>query len=93
MFLGLVLMAVCHNVQTYCAAQVVYWIGMNGIDYIQNVFIADTAIMQNRNIYIALTGLPYVVNTFVCGSSISHTTNANTPIFRRVPLLARLTSR
>jgi hypothetical protein len=86
-------MAVCHNVETYCAAQVLYWIGMNGIDYIQNVFIADTAIMENRLIYIALTGLPYVVNTFVSGASRLHTTKANVPIFRRVLLLARPTSR
>jgi hypothetical protein len=64
-------MAACQNVSTFCAAQVFYWVGMNGIDYIQNVFIADTSVMQNRLIWIALTGLPYVVNTFVSNVSLS----------------------
>ncbi|KAF1839176.1 siderophore iron transporter mirB [Decorospora gaudefroyi] len=70
--LALVLMAVCQNVQTFCAAQVFYWAGMNGIDYVQNIFIADTSLMQNRLIWMALTGLPYVVNTFA-GPSLGET--------------------
>jgi len=37
---------------------------MNGIDYIFNVFIADTSLLQNRLIWIALTGTPYICNTF-----------------------------
>jgi hypothetical protein len=68
---ALVLMAACQNVSTFCAAQVFYWVGMNGIDYIQNVFIADTSVMQNRLIWIALTGLPYIVNTFVSNVFLS----------------------
>jgi len=63
--LALILMALCRNVQTFCAAQVIYWTGMNGVDYIFNIFIADTALMQNRLIWMAFTGFPYVVNTFV----------------------------
>ncbi|KAI4920614.1 uncharacterized protein J4E92_008257 [Alternaria infectoria] len=61
---SLILMALCQNVQTFCAAQVIYWTGMNGVDYIFNIFIADTALMQNRLIWMAFTGFPYVVNTF-----------------------------
>lgn len=57
-------MAFCQNVQTFCAAQVIYWTGMNGVDYVFNIFIADTSLMQNRLIWMSFTGLPYVVNTF-----------------------------
>jgi len=37
---------------------------MNGVDYVFNIFIADTSLMQNRLIWMAFTGLPYIVNTF-----------------------------
>jgi hypothetical protein len=63
--LALVLMSVCQTVGTYCAAQVLYWSGMNGIDYVFNVFIADTSLLQNRLLWIALTGAPYICNSFV----------------------------
>ncbi|EOA92288.1 uncharacterized protein SETTUDRAFT_84837 [Exserohilum turcica Et28A] len=62
--ISLILMAICQNVQTFCAAQVIYWTGMNGVDYVFNIFIADTSLMKNRLIWMGFTGLPYVVNTF-----------------------------
>lgn len=58
------LMASCENVQTYAAAQVFYWSGMNGIDYIFDIFIADTSLLQNRLIWMAFQGTPYICNTF-----------------------------
>jgi len=57
-------MAVCTNVQTYCAAQVFYWTGMNGMDYVLNIFIADTSLLKNRLIWLAITSSPYICNTF-----------------------------
>ncbi|CAO2658528.1 Nn.00g062510.m01.CDS01 [Neocucurbitaria sp. VM-36] len=62
--LSLLLMGVCQNVQTYAAAQVFYWSGMNGMDYVFTIFIADTSLMQNRLIWFAWQGTPYIVNTF-----------------------------
>ncbi|EUC46935.1 hypothetical protein COCMIDRAFT_91631 [Bipolaris oryzae ATCC 44560] len=62
--LSLMLMAQCQDVETFCAAQVIYWTGMNGVDYVFNIFIADTSLMKNRLIWMAFTGFPYVVNTF-----------------------------
>jgi len=62
--LSLVLMGVCQNVQTYAAAQVFYWTGMNGIAYVMNIFIADTSSMKNRAILFAFTTTPYISNTF-----------------------------
>lgn len=61
---ALILMAVCQNVQTYAAAQVFYWSGMNGISYVLNVFIADTSTLKNRAIWFAFTSTPYICNTF-----------------------------
>ncbi|KAL1797182.1 hypothetical protein ACET3X_003788 [Alternaria dauci] len=61
---ALVLMTVCQNVQTFCAAQVIYWTGMNGVDYVFNIFIADTALMENRLIWMAFTGFPYTYITY-----------------------------
>lgn len=62
--IALMLMAICENVQTYAAAQVFYWSGMNGMDYVFTIFIADTSLMQNRLIWFAWQGTPYIVNTF-----------------------------
>ncbi|KAJ4365004.1 hypothetical protein N0V83_008620 [Neocucurbitaria cava] len=62
--LSLLLMGLCQNVQTYAAAQVFYWSGMNGMDYVFLIFIADTSLMQNRLIWFAWQNTPYIVNTF-----------------------------
>jgi MFS family permease len=58
------MMAFCQDVQTYSAAQVFYWIGMNGMNYVLDIFIADTSLMKNRLIWLAITGSPYICNAF-----------------------------
>jgi MFS family permease len=58
------MMGECKNVQTYAAAQVFYWTGMNGMSYVLDIFIADTSLLKNRLIWLAITGSPYVCNTF-----------------------------
>lgn len=63
--LALVLMAACVNVETYAAAQVFFWTGMNGIAYILEVFMADTTALKNRMIAFGFTSTPYIPNTFV----------------------------
>ncbi|KAF2107125.1 major facilitator superfamily domain-containing protein [Lophiotrema nucula] len=62
--ISLILMATCQNVQTYCAAQVFYWTGFNGIGYIMDIFIADTSKLTNRAIWLAFRTTPYICNTF-----------------------------
>ncbi|KAF2021260.1 siderophore iron transporter mirB [Aaosphaeria arxii CBS 175.79] len=62
--LSLILKAMSKNVQTYVAAQVFYWAGMNGVDYVLDVFVADTSKMKNRGILWALNSTPYICNTF-----------------------------
>lgn len=45
--LGLIMMAGCNNVETYCAAQVFYWVGYNCLDFTMTIFIADTSKLKN----------------------------------------------
>ncbi|KAF2101793.1 MFS general substrate transporter [Rhizodiscina lignyota] len=62
--LGLILMAVCDNVETYAAAQVFYWIGVDGMQYVLDVVIADTSSLKNRSIAFAFSTSPYIATTF-----------------------------
>ncbi|KAB8236476.1 uncharacterized protein BDW43DRAFT_298099 [Aspergillus alliaceus] len=57
---GLIMMAGCNNVQTYCAAQVSYSVGSTGVDFVMTIFIADTSALTNRAFWLAFTGSPYI---------------------------------
>ncbi|KAE8397071.1 major facilitator superfamily domain-containing protein [Aspergillus pseudonomiae] len=61
---GLIMMAACQNVQTFAAAQVLYWVGYNGLDYIINVFIADTTSLVNRSVILGISQTPYLATAF-----------------------------
>ena len=62
--IAIIMMATCNNVETYAAAQVFYWIGMNGMDFVLDVFIADTSSLKNRAIMYAFTTSPFIATTF-----------------------------
>ncbi|KAL4891838.1 putative transporter [Aspergillus ambiguus] len=62
--LGLLFMAICRNIEIYVAAQVVYWIGYNGMDYVLHVFMSDTTDLVNRAFVYGLASTPYIVTTF-----------------------------
>ena len=64
---GLIMQAACNNVETYCAAQVFYWVGNNGILYVLDVFVADTSSLKNRALMFAFTTSPYIVTAWVGG--------------------------
>lgn len=57
-------MASCTNVETYAAAQVFFWTGMNGIGYVLKIFLADTTTLKNRMILFGFSSTPYISNTF-----------------------------
>ncbi|KAJ5082755.1 hypothetical protein N7532_011798 [Penicillium argentinense] len=65
--LGLVMMAACKNVQTYCAAQVFYQIGFNCIDFSMTIFVADTTALKNRAFWIAYCASPYLITPWIYG--------------------------
>ncbi|KAI2642339.1 siderophore iron transporter mirB [Xylaria nigripes] len=67
MFLGLLLMAACTNVQTYAAAQIFYWVGYNGISYSTTIFIADTSALKNRGLVLAYVNSPYIATVWITG--------------------------
>lgn len=52
---GIIMMALCENVQTYCAAQVFYNVGYSGIQLVVIIFVADTSSMRNRALMIAIS--------------------------------------
>lgn len=69
--LGLVMMAGCNDVKTYCAAQVFFWVGYLGIDFSMTVFIADTSKLKNRGFFIAYAASPFLITTWVVGPAVN----------------------
>lgn len=64
---GLIMMAGCNNVQTYCAAQVFYWVGYDGILFTITIFVADTSSLRNRAFWIAFTASPSIATVWAYG--------------------------
>lgn len=67
---GLIMKAVCKNVETYAAAQTLYWVGHLGLLYIIDVVIADMTTLKNRMIIFGLTSTPTIATVFA-GSKIA----------------------
>ncbi|KAF3052439.1 hypothetical protein E8E11_008310 [Didymella keratinophila] len=61
--LSLAMIAVYQNVRTYATAQAFYWTGMDGMDYVLEIFIADISNLRDRTIWMAFTGTPCITNT------------------------------
>lgn len=64
---GLIMMAGCNNVATYCAAQVFYWLGYNSIGFSITVFIADSSKLKNRGFMLGFISSPYLLTTWTYG--------------------------
>lgn len=62
--LGLILMAVCQDLYTYCAAQVFYTVGFGGMIYCIDVITADISSLKNRGLAFAFTSSPYIITAF-----------------------------
>ncbi|EXJ88098.1 hypothetical protein A1O1_05026 [Capronia coronata CBS 617.96] len=68
--LGLILMASCNSLSTFCAAQVFYSIGFGGMIYSIDVITADASKLKNRGLAYAFTSSPYMITAFA-GSKAS----------------------
>ncbi|PSN71799.1 siderophore iron transporter-like protein [Corynespora cassiicola Philippines] len=68
--IGIIMMAACHNVQTYCAAQVFFYTGYNSIDFSITVFVADTSKLKNRAFFIGYAASPWLITTWVYGFAV-----------------------
>ncbi|CDH49602.1 mfs siderophore iron [Lichtheimia corymbifera JMRC:FSU:9682] len=62
--LGLVLMAACHNLSTFCAAYVFYSLGFGGMTFSVDVITADSSKLKNRGLAYAFTSSPYIITAF-----------------------------
>jgi MFS family permease len=72
--MGLIMMAGCKNVQTYCAAYTFYYMGYNSIDFSMTVFIADTSKLKNRGLFIGYASSPWLITTWVYGLAVDRMT-------------------
>ncbi|KAJ5593915.1 MFS siderophore iron transporter [Penicillium hispanicum] len=62
--MGLVMMAACHNLATFCAAYVFYTLGFGGMIYCCDVITADISRLRNRGLAYAFTSSPYIITAF-----------------------------
>ncbi|TKX23792.1 MFS transporter-like protein 69 [Elsinoe australis] len=65
--IGLVISAACTNVESYAASQVFYTIGINGMGFTLNVFLADITSLRNRGLVISLCSTAYIVTPWLGG--------------------------
>jgi hypothetical protein len=68
--IGLIMMAACKNVETYCAAQVFFYVGYNSIDFSITVFIADTSQLKKRAFFIGYAASPWLITVWVYGKAV-----------------------
>ncbi|CRL21636.1 Sucrose/H+ symporter, plant [Penicillium camemberti] len=75
--MGLIMMAACNNITTYCAAQAFYTVGFTGAIFCIDVITSDTSSLRDRGLAYALTSSPSMITAFA-GSPLSnqfHETN------------------
>jgi len=62
--LGMIMMAACHNLATFCAAYVFYSIGFGGMIFAVDVLTADMSKLKNRGLAYAFTSSPFMITAF-----------------------------
>lgn len=62
--LGYIQQAASNNVRTYAGAQVFWAAGFNGMQVLQQIFVADTTDLLNRALYSTIFDLPFLWTTF-----------------------------
>ncbi|KAF9877224.1 major facilitator superfamily transporter [Colletotrichum karsti] len=61
------MMAACQNVETYCAAQVLYYIGFFGIQFSFIILIADAIALRYRALVMGFIATPTILAIWACG--------------------------
>ncbi|KAF5859217.1 hypothetical protein ETB97_003176 [Aspergillus alliaceus] len=72
--IGLILMACCHDITTYCVAQAFVTVGFTGLIFCIDVLTADTSTVQDRALAFAFTSSPYIIMAFA-GAPLSESFN------------------
>ncbi|KAJ5489730.1 Siderophore iron transporter mirB [Penicillium diatomitis] len=62
--MGLIMMAACENIATYCAAQAFYTVGFTGVIFSVDVITSDTSSLRDRGLAYAFTSSPYMITAF-----------------------------
>ncbi|KAJ5915992.1 major facilitator superfamily domain-containing protein [Penicillium tannophilum] len=71
---GLILMACCRDISTYCVAQAFVTVGFTGLIFCVDVLTADTSKVQDRALAFAFTSSPYIIMAFA-GAPLSESFN------------------
>ncbi len=61
---GMIVKAVCTNVQSYIGGHILYWTGHIGLLYVTDVMCADITSLKNRMIIFGLNQTPRIAATF-----------------------------
>nr|XP_036577645.1 siderophore iron transporter [Colletotrichum truncatum]KAF6784679.1 siderophore iron transporter [Colletotrichum truncatum] len=72
MTIGSVMMAACQNVETYCAAQVFYFVGFFGIQFSFTILIADALPLRHRTFVMGVTSTPSILSVWASGPAAQH---------------------
>jgi MFS family permease len=62
--IGYIMQAGSNNVQTFAGAQIFWAAGFNGLQVLQQIFVADTTDLLNRALFSTLFDLPFLWTTF-----------------------------
>ncbi|XP_014562412.1 hypothetical protein COCVIDRAFT_84374 [Bipolaris victoriae FI3] len=62
--LGYIMQAASNSVQTFAGAQIFWSIGFNGLQVLQQIFVADTTDLLNRALFSTLFDLPFLWTTW-----------------------------
>lgn len=73
--IGIIMMAACKDVKTYCAAQVFFWLGYDGINFSMTIFIADTSALKNRGFWLAYASSAFLITTWITGPTATSILN------------------
>ncbi|KAH6643219.1 siderophore iron transporter-like protein mirB [Boeremia exigua] len=61
---GMIVKALCKNVQSYIGGHILYWVGHIGLLYVIDVMCADMTTLKNRMIIFGLNTTPRIAATF-----------------------------
>ncbi|KAF9873926.1 siderophore iron transporter mirb [Colletotrichum karsti] len=62
--IGIMMKAVCQNMETYVAAHTIYYVGHFGMMFVIDIMLADLTSLKNRMIMFGINGTPNVIVVF-----------------------------
>lgn len=65
--IGFVMMAACHSIDQYAAADIFWQVGHASLLYTIQIIIADTSSLKSRGLMFAYAGSPSLVTTWIAG--------------------------